>query len=588
MAKSRFGASISFKLIAGYLGMIAFMVAIAATGYLNLHGIMDMLEDMFAVKLPSIDFLDQSDRDFQQLLVAERSLLVLEPASQAAKDQIADYEENAAQATERIDSFIALVGSSEQERALYDSHRAARAKWESVSRRVVELAGSSDPARRAEAVSLSFGAAAEGFGEMREFINQLEEIVLEKAGEEQALAESVFARSVMLLLSISLATVIVALLIGLLLSRSIRVSLVSAMAFADRIAEGDLSRGIGERMLSRPDEFGRLARSLDTMNRRLSEVVSSIDGAAIGIDDEAGQVSASAQSVSGGAAEQAASVEELSSSMEEMVSNIRQNADNATETGRIASGSAQEGAKGGDSVLQTVSAMKEISSKIAIIEEIARQTNLLALNAAIEAARAGEAGRGFAVVASEVRKLAERSQRSAGEITELSSHSVAVAEEAGQIIGRIVPDIRKTNELVQEIVASNREQESGASQINSAVLQLDQVIQQNASAAEELSAMADNLASQARTLRDTVAFFNLGDKAAAESGVKGRGASGGSAKREAPKGPVSGSADRPVRKSEGARFGGLGVAVKEAPKSLGIVPAPSADGDAADSDFEEF
>ncbi len=162
-------------------------------------------------------------------------------------------------------------------------------------------------------------------------------------------------------------------------------------------------------------------------------------------------------------------------------------------------------------------AMKQIAEKIAIVEEIARQTNLLALNAAIEAARAGEHGKGFAVVAAEVRKLAERSQEAAGEITELSSSSVDVAVQAGSMLQKLVPDIQKTAELVQEISAASLEQNSGAEQINKAIQQLDQVTQQNASASEEMSSTSEELSSQAQQLMDLVAFFNIGGAGARAS-----------------------------------------------------------------------
>jgi len=198
--------------------------------------------------------------------------------------------------------------------------------------------------------------------------------------------------------------------------------------------------------------------------------------------------------------------------MEEMSSSIRQNADNSVATDKIATGAAGRAEEGGKSVSQAVDAMKEIAQRITIIDEIARQTNLLALNAAIEAARAGEHGRGFAVVAAEVRKLAERSQTAAGEITELSGSSVDVAVNAGETFSDIVPQIRKTAELIQEISASSVEQNRGADQINQALLQLDTVTQQNASASEELASTSEELAGQAEQLQTAIEFFKVGSE----------------------------------------------------------------------------
>ena len=192
-----------------------------------------------------------------------------------------------------------------------------------------------------------------------------------------------------------------------------------------------------------------------------------------------------------------------------MASNIKQNADNAQQTEKIALKAAQDAREGGKAVAETVGAMKEIAAKITIVEEIARQTNLLALNAAIEAARAGEHGKGFAVVASEVRKLAERSQTAAAEISKLSTSSVDVAEKAGEMLGRIVPDIQKTAELVQEINAASNEQNTGAEQINKAIQQLDQVIQQNASATEETASTSEELSSQSEQLLEAIGFFKI-------------------------------------------------------------------------------
>ena len=270
------------------------------------------------------------------------------------------------------------------------------------------------------------------------------------------------------------------------------------------IATGNLMVSVTPR--SDRDE---LMKTLRTMVKNLAEVVGDVRSATNNVAAGSQEMSASSETVSQGATEQSSSIEEVSSSIEEMSGNIKQSADNATQTEKIANKAAADATEGGNAVAQTVTAMKQIASKISIIGEISRQTNLLALNAAIEAARAGEQGKGFAVVASEVRKLAERSQKAAAEITDLSSTSVAVAEKAGALLSRILPDMQKTAELVQEITAASREQDTGTTQISKAIQQLNQVIQQNASAAEQMAATSEELASQAGLLQSTIAFFKV-------------------------------------------------------------------------------
>jgi methyl-accepting chemotaxis protein len=256
-------------------------------------------------------------------------------------------------------------------------------------------------------------------------------------------------------------------------------------------------------------------QALSAMVQNLTQVVGDVKSAADNVTAGSQELSATSEQMSQGASEQAASAEEASASMEQMSSNIRQNADNSMQTEKIAIKSASDAQESGLAVAKTVAAMKEIAAKTSIIEEIARQTNLLALNAAIEAARAGEHGKGFAVVASEVRKLAERSQLAAGEIGALSLSSVQVAENAGELLQKLVPDIKRTADLVQEISAACKEQDSGAEQINKAIQQLDQVIQQNAGASEEMASTAEELASQAEQLQGTIAFFKIDDLATA-------------------------------------------------------------------------
>ncbi len=279
-----------------------------------------------------------------------------------------------------------------------------------------------------------------------------------------------------------------------------------AANYVDKISRGEIPPEITD---SYNGDFNDIKSNLNACVKNLTNVALEIKTAADNVANGSNELSASAEQLSSGANDQASAAEEVSSSMEEMSSNIQQNADNASQTERIAKKAAEDARAGGKAVAETVSAMNEIASKIAIIEEIARQTNLLALNAAIEAARAGEHGKGFAVVASEVRKLAERSQLAAGEIRNLSASSVKVAGRAGEMLAQIVPDIQKTAELIQEISIACREQNTGADQINKAIQQLDSIIQQNAGASEELASTAEEMSSQSEQMRSVIAFFKI-------------------------------------------------------------------------------
>ncbi|MCK1740440.1 HAMP domain-containing protein [Bradyrhizobium sp. 139] len=275
-------------------------------------------------------------------------------------------------------------------------------------------------------------------------------------------------------------------------------------AVASEIAQGNLT--VEAKPLSDKDTLGL---ALERMVEKLRQIVAEALTAAQNVSAGSQELSASAEQLSQGATEQASSAEEASSSMEEMASNVKQNADNANQTEKIAARSAQDAEASGAAVGRAVNAMQTIAEKITIVQEIARQTDLLALNAAVEAARAGEHGKGFAVVASEVRKLAERSQAAAAEIGTLSTETVKVAQEAGNMLSKLVPDIKKTAELVEEITAACREQDVGSAQINQAIQQLDKVGQQNASASEQVSSTSEELASQAEQLQSTIAYFRI-------------------------------------------------------------------------------
>ncbi|MGO4855395.1 methyl-accepting chemotaxis protein [Phaeovulum sp. W22_SRMD_FR3] len=377
------------------------------------------------------------------------------------------------------------------------------AELRTIEERAMSLANAAQ-LQRAVSVLQSEGRAK--WLEVEATLNSIVTRNTDSMAQASAETDTIYANARTLLISLVIGASVLGAIAAAWIILSIARGLKRAISLSRTVASGDLTETA---QLSGNDEVTDLLRDLNGMVEKLRDVVGDVASAARNVASGSEEMSATSEQLSQGAAEQASSTEEASASMEQMAANIRQSAENAAQTEKMARKSATDARESGQAVARAVEAMQTIAEKIMVVQEIARQTDLLALNAAVEAARAGEHGRGFAVVASEVRKLAERSQSAAGEISTLSGNTVRAAQAAGTMLDGLVPDIERTSQLVAEISNASQEQATGAAQVNMAIQQLDKVTQENTSASEEMSSTAEELASQAEQLQAAIGFFRV-------------------------------------------------------------------------------
>jgi len=503
---------VGVKLGLGFGVLLALLIAVAGVGLSRLATTEADVHDIVDDKWPKVLLLQQGLAGVNEIGMAARNMALARNADdvRADKERILAARASIGKAWDELAPRLTQSAAKEMFQAVLDQ----RAAYIAAQDQFIALA---EAGRHDEAVQVLDDHFRPVAHEYLARVNELIEFqgkLMAETGRDAAHTVSVARR---LVIGIGGAAAVFGILIGLLITRGLLRQLGGEPAYAAevarRVADGDLTL----KVMTKPNDRASLLYAMRSMVDKLSEIIGEVRSSADALSSASEEVSATSQSLSQAASEQAASLEETSASIEQTSASIAQNTENAKVTDGIANKAATDAGDGGEAVRATVEAMKSIADKIAIIDDIAYQTNLLALNAAIEAARAGEHGKGFAVVAAEVRKLAERSQFASQEIGELAGASVKTAERAGLLLQEMVPNIRRTADLVQEIAAASDEQSQGAGQINVAMGQINQATQQNASAAEELSATAEEMSGQAQQLQQLMAMFRLGEEASAVS-----------------------------------------------------------------------
>jgi methyl-accepting chemotaxis protein len=496
--------NIASKLFVAFMLLLGMTTALGVFALDQMSTMREARVEIAENRMPSIAYTQAMNTDSSDFRIAELQHIIATTPEEKAK-----YERVMAEELESIDrsarGYEPLMTLDAERRVYAEFARL----WKDYLVHHERLLVLSRENKYPEASALVRG----GSGAEATFIaacDKLDELVVvnTQAGREASnRADRVYETARRWIVAALLGCLLISGLLCYLIARVISRPLAEAVSVADRIADGDLTVRIDT---TSDDEAGRLLVAMRSMVDRLAQVIGEVRDGAGALASAAVQVSSSSQSLSQGTSEQASSVEETTASLEQMTATIGQNSANALQVDQMAQKGAKEAVESGEAVKETVLAMTSIAEKITIVEEIAYQTNLLALNAAIEAARAGDHGKGFAVVATEVRKLAERSQAAAREIGSLASSSMKVAERSGRLLGDLVPSIRRTTSLVQDVATASTEQAAGVHQMNKAMMHVDQVTQRNASAAEELASTAEEMSAQAETLQQLVSFFRVG------------------------------------------------------------------------------